>query len=86
MLTPDEAQRLGQKYMERRGAITDTMIARHLAGVMTLAAPAAVDNRAQLLPLDVDAGKVASDPRSDRCDETAGSLGLRAVLPPARPG
>jgi len=60
MLTPGEAQRLGQKYMERRGMITDTMIARHLAGAITLAAPAAVDHRAQLLPLDVDAGGIAA--------------------------
>ena len=58
MLTPDEAQRLGQKYMERRGAITDAMIARHLQGAITLAAPAALDNRAHLLPLDVDAGGI----------------------------
>src|SRR5690242_17911294 len=56
MLAPEEALRLGQKYMERRGVITDTMIARHLDGTITLAAPAAVDNRAHLLPLDVDAG------------------------------
>src|SRR5215211_2819813 len=60
MLTPDEAWRLGQKYMERRGAITDTMIARHLAGAITLAAPAAVDQRAHLLPLDVDAGGITA--------------------------
>jgi len=60
MLTPDETWRLGQKYMERRGAITDTMITRHLTGVSTLAAPAAVDHRAQLLPLDVDAGGIAA--------------------------
>jgi hypothetical protein len=60
MLTPDQAQRLGQKYMERYGAITDTMITRHLAGVSTLAAPAAVDNRAHLLPLDIDAGGIAA--------------------------
>src|SRR6266536_4967437 len=60
MLTPDEAQRLGQKYMERRGMITDTMITRHLAGVSTLAAPAAVDHRAHLLPLDIDAGGIAA--------------------------
>jgi hypothetical protein len=58
MLTPAQAQRLSQKYMERRGMITDTLIARHLAGAITLAAPAAVDNRAQLLPLDVDAGGI----------------------------
>ncbi len=38
--------------------ITDTMITRHLAGAMTLAAPAAVDNRAHLLPLDIDAGGI----------------------------
>src|SRR5262245_31924820 len=60
MLAPDEAWRLGQKYMERRGAITDTMIARHLEGAITLAAPAAVDNRAHLLPLDIDAGGIAA--------------------------
>jgi hypothetical protein len=58
MLAPDEVQRLGQKYMERRGAITDAMIVRHLAGAITLAAPAAVDNRAHLLPLDIDAGGI----------------------------
>src|SRR6266498_4451347 len=58
MLTLDQAQRVGQKYMERRGMITDTMIARHLAGAITLAAPAAVDNRAHLLPLDIDAGGI----------------------------
>jgi hypothetical protein len=56
MLPPSEAQRLGQKYMERRGPITNTMIARHLAGAITLAAPAAIDHRAHLLPLDIDAG------------------------------
>ena len=60
MLTPDEAQRLGQKYMERRGMITDTMIARHLNGAITLAAPAAIDYRAHLLPLDIDAGGIAA--------------------------
>jgi hypothetical protein len=58
MLAPAEAQRLGQKYMGRRGAISDTMIAQHLAGEISLAAPAAVDGRAQLLPLDVDAGGI----------------------------
>jgi hypothetical protein len=58
MLTPDEAQRLGQKYMERRGVITDAMIARHLAGAIALAAPAAVNGRAHLLPLDIDAGGI----------------------------
>ena len=60
MLTPDEAWRLGQKYMERRGAIIDSMIAHHLAGAISLAAPAAVDNCAQLLPLDADAGGIAA--------------------------
>src|SRR3954447_2962153 len=55
MLTPAEAQHLGQKYIGRRGAISDTMIARHLGGAISLAAPGAVDGRAQLLPLDVDA-------------------------------
>ena len=58
MLDPAEATRLGQKYMGRRGAITDTMIARHLGGAIALAAPAAVDGRAHLLPLDVDAGGI----------------------------
>jgi hypothetical protein len=58
MLAPAEATRLGQKYMGRRGVITDTMIAQHLAGAITLAAPAAVDGRAQLLPLDIDAGGI----------------------------
>ena len=58
MLAPAEAQHLGQKYMGRRGAITDTMIARHLNGAIALAAPAAVDGRAHLLPLDVDAGGI----------------------------
>jgi hypothetical protein len=58
MLTPTEAQRLGQKYMERRGMITDTLIARHLEGAISLAAPAAVDHRAHLLPLDIDAGGI----------------------------
>jgi hypothetical protein len=56
MLAPAEAQCLGQKYRERRGAITDTLIARHLTSVLSLAAPAAVDGHAHLLPLDVDAG------------------------------
>jgi len=58
MLAPNEALRLNQKYMERRGAITGTMIARHLAGAITLAAPAAVNNRTHLLPLDIDAGGI----------------------------
>jgi hypothetical protein len=58
MLTLDAAQRLGQKYKERRGCITDVMIGRHLAGAMSLAAPAAIDGRAQLLPLDIDAGGI----------------------------
>jgi hypothetical protein len=58
MLAPAEAQRLGQKYVGRRGAISDTMIARHLYGVIALAAPAAVDGQARLLPLDIDAGGI----------------------------
>jgi len=58
MLTLDQAQRAGQKYMERRGAITEAMIARHLAGAISLAAPAAVNSRAHLLPLDIDAGGI----------------------------
>src|SRR5688572_18289652 len=56
MLNPDEAQHRGQKYDERRGAITTMLLQRHLAGAIALAAPAAVDGRAHLLPLDVDAG------------------------------
>jgi hypothetical protein len=58
MLSPHEAQRLGQKYVERRGAISDAMIACHLAGAITLAAPAAVDDHARVLPLDIDAGGI----------------------------
>src|SRR5207249_4801948 len=58
MLAPDEAKRLGQKYMERHGLITDAMIARHLAGRVALAVPAAVNGRAHLLPLDIDAGGI----------------------------
>src|SRR5215212_11311433 len=58
MLAPVEAQRLGQKYIGRRGAISDTMIAHHLHGAISLAAPAAVDGRAHLLPLDIDAGGI----------------------------
>jgi hypothetical protein len=58
MLSPAEAQRLGQKYMERHGAITDTMIVRHLHGAISLATPAAVDGRAHLLPLDIDGGGI----------------------------
>src|SRR6266487_287506 len=60
MLAPDEARRLGQKYMERRGMVTDMMIARHLAGAITLAVPAAINGRAHLLPLDIDAGGIAA--------------------------
>lgn len=60
MLSPDEAQRLGQKYMERRGAMSNAMIVRHLAGAITLAAPAAVAGRAHVLPLDIDAGGLAA--------------------------
>ena len=60
MLSRDEADRLGQKYVERRGAISDAMIARHLAGAIALAAPAAIDQQAGLLPLDVDAGGIAA--------------------------
>jgi hypothetical protein len=56
MLALDATQRLRQKYIGRRGAITDTMIARHLEGTLALAAPAAVNSRANLLPLDIDAG------------------------------
>lgn len=38
--------------------ITDTMITRHLAGAISLAVPAAVNHRAHLLPLDIDAGGI----------------------------
>src|SRR5215204_489492 len=41
MLAPAVATRLGQKYIGRRGAISDTMIAHHLHGAISLAAPAA---------------------------------------------
>jgi hypothetical protein len=58
MLTPDEARRLDQKYMERRGMVTDLMIESHLAGRVALAAPAAIEGRAHLLPLDIDAGGI----------------------------
>ena len=58
MLALDAAQRLGQKYRGRRGAITDAMIIRHLAGTIALAAPAAVHGHAYVLPLDIDAGGV----------------------------
>lgn len=58
MLAPAEAQHLGQKYIGRRGAISDTMIARHLGGAIVLAAPAAVNGRAHMLPLDIDAGGI----------------------------
>jgi hypothetical protein len=60
MLAQAEAQRLDQKYTERRGAIADTMIKGHLGGTITLAAPAAVDGYAHLLPLDIDAGGMAA--------------------------
>ena len=60
MLTPAEAQRRDQKYDELRGTITDTLICRHLAGEIALAAPAAIDGCAHLLPLDVDAGGYAA--------------------------
>lgn len=60
MLSPSEAKQLDQKYTERRGAITDMLIKGHLAGAITLAAPAAVDGYAHLLPLDIDAGGMAA--------------------------
>lgn len=56
MLSPEDSQRLNQKYDEKRGEITGLMIRQHLAGEIALAAPAAIDGRAHLLPLDVDAG------------------------------
>jgi hypothetical protein len=36
------------------------MITCHLAGALTLAVPAAVEGRAHLLPLDIDAGGIAA--------------------------
>ena len=58
MLSPEEAERRGRKYDERCGIISDTMIRGHLMGLVTLAAPAAVDGQAHVLPPDVDAGGV----------------------------
>src|SRR5262245_52610397 len=63
MLTPTEARRRDQKYDERRSPITDVMIARHLAGEIALAAPAAVGSCAHLLAHDVDAGGLADERR-----------------------
>jgi hypothetical protein len=60
MLTPAEARRLDQKYDERRGAITDMMLARHLASAIALAAPTAMDGCAHLLPLDIDTSGIAA--------------------------
>jgi hypothetical protein len=60
MLPPAEAERLGQKYDERRGIITPPLLCRHLAGEVALAAPAAVDGQAYVLPLDIDAGGCAA--------------------------
>ena len=81
MLAPAEATRLGQKYMGRRGAITDTMIARHLDGAIALAAPAAVDGRAHLLPLDIDAGGIDAIHALIAEAAQPEAVGLRAVLP-----
>ena len=54
MRIPDEVRCRIQTYDERRGRNTDAMIARHLAGQIALAAPAAVDGYACLLQLDID--------------------------------
>jgi hypothetical protein len=56
MLPPEAAARRARKYDERCGVISDTMIHWHLMGLITLAAPAAHDGQACVLPLDVDAG------------------------------
>ncbi|HEU4327625.1 MAG TPA: hypothetical protein VFS21_31080 [Roseiflexaceae bacterium] len=56
MTDPAVAQATGRKYHERSSAIHNAQIRAHLAGHITLAAPAAVDGRATLLPLDLDAG------------------------------
>jgi multidrug efflux pump subunit AcrA (membrane-fusion protein) len=81
MLTPKEAKRLDQKYTERRGVITDTMIKGHLGGAITLAAPAAVDGYAHLLPLDIDAGGIAAI-----CALIAGTVGTVNTTPGERIG
>ncbi len=60
MLRPPAARSFGQKYLTRHEPISDALIARHLAGAITLAAPAAVDEQAYLLPLDIDAGGIAA--------------------------
>jgi hypothetical protein len=58
MLTPQEQQQRTdhRKYTESATPITDAMIAAHLAGRATYAAPAAHAGLACLLSLDVDAG------------------------------
>ncbi|HEU4327359.1 MAG TPA: hypothetical protein VFS21_29750 [Roseiflexaceae bacterium] len=56
MTDPAVAQATGRKYHERSSSIHSTQIRAHLAGRLTLAAPAAVDGRACLLPLDLDTG------------------------------
>lgn len=53
VMLPPGARR---KYHERPSSITDAQIRAHLAGQLTLAAPAVHDGRAVLLPLDLDAG------------------------------
>jgi len=60
MLRPPAARSFGQKYLTRHEPISDALIARHLAGTIALAAPAAVDEQAYLLPLDIDAGGIAA--------------------------
>jgi len=60
MLRPPAARFFGQKYVTRHEPISDALIARHLAGTITLAAPAAMDEQAYLLPLDIDSGGIAA--------------------------
>ena len=60
MLRPPAAHFFGQKYVTHHEPISDALIARHLAGTITLATPAAVDEQAYLLPLDIDAGGIAA--------------------------
>ncbi len=45
-----------KKYDDRPGPITSAMLARHLAGEITLAAPAIANDLGAVLPLDIDGG------------------------------
>src|SRR5690349_2395842 len=78
MLAPAEAQHLGQKYIGRRGAISDTMIAHHLHGAIALAAPAAVDGRA-VATLGCRRRRYRRDPGADCRGSAPKAVGVRAV-------